>query len=206
MSDEVMSHLFEPFFTTKGLGKGTGLGLAVIYGIVKQHGGWINAYSQLGIGTTFKVYFPAYHGEGDAQPSRTQGEAVPAEEVRGKGERILLVEDEAGVRNLATQVLQASGYRVTACASAEEALTAFDREQGQFDLLFSDVVLPDRNGIDLVDLIQARKPGLPALLCSGYTDSRSRWRAIEERNIPFLQKPYPSAALLNAFRRVLGGR
>ena len=206
MNADVLPHIFEPFFTTKGLGKGTGLGLAVIYGIVKQHGGWINVYSQLGIGTTFKVYFPVFHGDGDGQPSLQHMEPASAEEVQGKGERILLVEDEAGVRNLATQVLQTSGYTVTACASAEEALTVFDREQGNFDLLFSDVVLPNQNGIDLVDLIQARKPGLPALLCSGYTDSRSRWHVIEERNIPFIQKPYPSAALLNAFRRVLGGR
>ena len=206
MTPDVQSHLFEPFYTTKGLGKGTGLGLAVIYGIVKQHGGWINVYSQLGIGSTFKVYLPAYQGMAGDPVARATVEESLSETLCGHGERVLLVEDERGVRNLATHVLEASGYTVLACESAEEALSVFERESGRFDLVFSDVVLPGRNGIELVDLLQAKSPDLPALLCSGYTDSRARWSVIEDRHIPFLQKPYPSAALLRAFRNVLDGR
>jgi PAS domain S-box-containing protein len=204
MSPDVLAHIFEPFFTTKEVGKGTGLGLAVSYGIAKQNNGWINVYSQEGHGTTFKLYLPVYAGADEAVAAEVGADVSAA--LHGHGERILLVEDEPGVRTLAAQVLQSAGYTLCVCSSAQEALRACAREGGRFDLLFSDVVLPDGNGVELSAKILAQHPGLPVLLCSGYTDERSRWIAIEEKGFHFLQKPYPLAALLDAVRKVLDAR
>lgn len=200
ISKEIRDKIFEPFFTTKGPGKGSGLGLAVIYGIVKQHNGWIHVYSQVGQGTTFKIYLPAYQG---AEPAKNVSATTGQQRARGHGERILLVEDEPGVRAVAIRVLQGSGYTVTAAANTAEARALFEQHDGHFDLLFSDVVLPDQNGITLAEELIARKPGLPVLLCSGYTDERSRWSAIEKGGFEFISKPYPSATLLANLRRIL---
>ena len=204
MNPDVQSHLFEPFFTTKPHGRGTGLGLAVVYGIVKQHNGWIHVYSQEGEGATFKVYLPVHGREAKPETPVDAGAAAPAD-ASGRGERILIVEDEPGVRNLSSQVLSSAGYQVAACDSAEEALTLFEREQGRFDLLFSDIVLPNRNGIELANLIRGKSPSLPVLLCSGYNDERSRWSSILEREFRFIEKPYPIAALLQTVRDILDG-
>ncbi len=198
---ELIHRIFEPFFTTKGQGKGTGLGLAVIYGIVKQNAGWINVESQVGQGSTFKVYLPAHaHGPDTAQPR--QPDEVPAT-LPGLGKSILLVEDEPGVLRLATLVLRSAGYCVTPCETAQEAHAAFDREGGRFNLLFSDVVLPGKNGIELATELRAKASGLPVLLCSGYADERVRWALIEQEGFHFLPKPYPTAALLQAVREAL---
>lgn len=203
MSKEVMARIFEPFFSTKGLGKGTGLGLSVIYGIVQQHQGWINVYSQEGQGTTFKLYLPtcaAAVGDSSALAAK------PAAPPRGRGERILLVEDAPDVRNLAVRVLRAAGYEVFIAGKAVEAYIRFKQEGGRFDLLFSDVVLPDQSGIEIAEYLQGQKPDLPVLLCSGYTDERARWTAIEQQRFHFLQKPYPAAELLRIVRAILDGR
>ena len=201
MSPEVQKHIFEPFFTTKGTGKGTGLGLAVIYGIVKQSNGWIHVYSKEGQGTTFKIYLPA---QATVQPMQSEPSKIAALPTTGRGERILLVEDEAGVRHLAYRLCLAAGYDVVACASAKEALAHWAHEQGRFDLLFSDVVLPDRSGIDLASHLVTEHPHLPVLLCSGYSDERLRWAAIEQHGFHFLQKPYPAAVLRQTIHRILG--
>jgi PAS domain S-box-containing protein len=197
MDEEIMQHIFEPFFSTKE--HSTGLGLAVVYGIVKQHEGWIDVSSEPGHGSTFRVYLPAFHRE----LAEEAGEAVSLEELQGSGERILLVEDDAGVRELSTRALAESGYVVFAAASAEEALDIFEREEGQFHLVFSDVVLTDQSGLQLVDHLRARKPDLPVLLNSGYTDRKAHWTTISERGWRFLQKPYDLADLLRAVREAI---
>ncbi len=207
MSPEVRAHLFEPFFTTKGAGQGTGMGLAMVYGLIKQHGGWINVYSEIDQGSTFKIYLPALAdtaaaADPDGHPldRPTAGAGAPD---AGKGERILLVEDDAGVRALGILVLQTRGYTVFSAVDARSALVLFDREDGRFDLLFSDVVLTDMNGIELAELLLARKPDLRILMTSGYTDDRSRWPVIGDRGWTFLQKPFASRDLLRAVRALL---
>ena len=200
MTREVQEHLFEPFFSTKGVGQGTGLGLAVIYGIVKQNNGWINVYSQPDQGSTFTIHLPAFQGAEPTAPDAARLEqAVP----RGRGERILLVEDEPEVRNLAAHVLKSFGYVITVAESATAARAAFAAAGQGFDLLFSDIALPDFSGIALADEIRASLPDLPVLLCSGYSDALTRWTDIGEKGYHFLQKPYPAAALLTLLRHVL---
>jgi two-component system cell cycle sensor histidine kinase/response regulator CckA len=194
MEQETLQHIFEPFFTTKETGRGTGLGLSVVYGIVKQHDGWVNVYSEPGQGTTFRVYLPACFG----RPEEKTAEAVSLEELQGNGERILLVEDDDEVRTFAAKALVANGHQVFEAANAEEAVTVFEREAGRFDLLFSDVVLPDGNGLELAEEVLARKPELPILLSTGYADEKAHWPLIRERGFPFLQKPYALAVLLQA--------
>ncbi len=199
MDQEVMQHLFEPFFTTKGEGQGTGLGLSVVYGVIVQHEGWISVHSEVGYGSTFRVYLPA-------SPVALQEQAPPrasAGELRGQGERILVVEDEPGVRTLASRVLAQYGYAVIEAASAAEALEAFEREAGELDLVFSDTILPDMGGLELVDRLRSRKPELPVVLSSGYTDQRSRWSDIHERGYFFIQKPYAPPDLLRMIGEAL---
>ncbi|MFW6112566.1 MAG: response regulator, partial [Chloroflexota bacterium] len=192
MNEETMSHIFEPFFTTKGPGTGSGLGLCTVYGIVKQHKGWINAYSKPGEGTTFKVYLPSL----SAVPEGETSEGVSERDLKGNGERILVVEDEEAVRKLAVATLRDNGYVVVEATSAKEAQDIFDKEKGDFDLLFSDVVLPDRNGVQLAHQLLARKQELLIVLSSGYTDDKSQAGIIRERGFRFLQKPYSLTDLL----------
>jgi len=199
MSAEVVQHLFEPFFTTKGVGKGIGLGLAAVYGIVQQHGGWINVYSAPGQGAIFRIYLPALPGAVE----RRTAEAIPLAKLRGNGERILLVEDERDVRAFASRALSRSNYVVLEAGRMAEALAIFAREKGEFDLVFSDVVLPDGSGLHLVDELLSRKPTLKVLLSSGYTDDKSRWAIIREKGFPFLQKPYSLIDLLRVVQAVI---
>ena len=196
MSREVKDHLFEPFFTTKKPGKGTGLGLAGIYGIVKQHKGWINVYSEEGTGTTFKVYLPVI--------GKTGAPAVqPGAEKTTPDVRILLVENDPTERNSAIRLLQDAGYQVSATESAKEACVQFDHEQADFDLLFSNIVLPDKTGIELADRLRKTKPGLPVLLSSGYHGQREKWKNIDSKGYHFLQKPFTATALLAAVYDIL---
>ncbi|MEW6378433.1 MAG: PAS domain S-box protein [bacterium] len=197
---ETVDHIFEPFFSTKEPGKGTGLGLSTVYGIVKQHEGFIQVESELGRGSTFRIYLPVL------VIAKTDDESLDAAslpEAPGNGERILLVEDETEVREFASIMLRENGYLLFEAASADEAVRIFDREKEHFHLLFSDVALPDKNGLELVDQLLSRKPGLKVLLCSGYTDERSQWSAIRERNFRFLKKPYTLNDMLQAVRDAL---
>jgi two-component system, cell cycle sensor histidine kinase and response regulator CckA len=199
IDQEIIPHIFEPFFTTKE--QGTGLGLSVIYGIVEQHEGWIEVYSEMGQGSTFRVYLPI-----SLSPAQREGhDAVVLNGLQGLGERILLVEDEEGIRTFVVQALSKEDYVVVAAATAQEALDLFERAGGDFDLVFSDVILPDRGGLHLVDQLLDRNPDLPVLLSSGYTDENSGWPIIQERGFPFLPKPYHLVDLLCAVKDALAG-
>ncbi len=201
--DELIPRIFEPFFTTKERGKGTGLGLSVIYGIVKQCGGWITVQSAIGMGTQFMLYLPANETV-DAVPA--ENTLMPAEvpfSMPGIGKTILLVEDEPGVRSLAALVLQSSGYKVHVCTGSDEAKAIFDKEGARIHLLFSDVVLIGQNGIDLAQDLRRQNPRLPCLLCSGYADETVRWEVIQKEGFHFLPKPYPVAKLLSAVAEAL---
>jgi CheY-like chemotaxis protein len=184
MDSEILSHIFEPFFTTKENDKGTGLGLAVIYGIVKQHNGWIQVESEPGRGSTFTVWLPTIK----IDPKQPIQKSPVKMEPQGKGQKVLLIEDEVSVRALVSSVLQSRNYLVMAAASAQEALAIF--KASDFDLIICDVVLPDRSGIDLMDELLKVKPNLKAIMSSGYLDDKSQYNAIQKRKLPFIQKPY----------------
>ncbi len=199
MDKKIIPHIFEPFFSTKKDGSGTGLGLSVVYGIVKQHEGWINVYSEPGQGSTFKVYLPTFSIRQKKQHKKTT--SLP--KLQGHGERILLLEDEQRVREFAARVLRENGYVVFNAGNAKEALDIFEREKGNFHLVFSDIVLPDKSGSLLAEQLLSRKPELSVLLCSGYTDQKSQWPLMREKGVRFLQKPYALADLLQAIREAI---
>ena len=196
----VMDHIFDPFFTTKEVGKGTGLGLSVIYGIVQQHKGWIEVKSELDIGTDFEIYLPAFFEKKEEDGLEWH---IPSQGLHGKGERILLIEDEYHVRKIAKTCLEQNNYQVEEVATATEALELFEERHTDFNLIFSDVVLPDKNGIELVQELLARNPEMNVLLSSGYTDHKSQWPIIKEKGFPFIQKPYKLDSLLLAVKKAL---
>lgn len=197
MSQQVQDHLFAPFFTTKEVGKGTGLGLAVVYGIVEGHHGWINVYSEEGQGTSFKIYLPVH--QHDPEPDAL-GE-FKSEEAHHK--RILLVEDDADMRDLVIHLLQGGGYQVSVAETTEEALVLFDSRTEEFNMLFSDIVLPKQSGIELADILREKVPSLPVLLYSGYRDQKERWCDLDSKGYHFLQKPFTITALMMAVHETL---
>jgi two-component system cell cycle sensor histidine kinase/response regulator CckA len=201
MPPEIKARIFEPFFTTKGVGKGTGLGLATVYGIVKQHQGWIEVESQVGVGTTFKVLLPA-NPRSIGVPKQTSVDL----KARGGTETILLVEDEMALRGLAMLVLRRHGYRVLEAGTGVEALSVWEEHKGQIDLLLTDMVMPEGlTGRELAKQLQARKPGLKVIYSSGYSLD-SEWTSFRLREAPtFLQKPYRLQRLVQVVRDVLDG-
>jgi two-component system, cell cycle sensor histidine kinase and response regulator CckA len=188
MGPETLSHLFEPFYTTKPLGKGTGLGLATVYGMVKQTGGYIWAYSEVGHGTTFKVYLPLAEDTAGARP-------VPSPRVHATGETILIVEDEPAVRHMTSRALQELGYGVMEASGGHEALGILEREGGQIDILVTDVILAGMDGPELARRAKQLRPELPVLFMSGYTDDDIVRRGLLDVGQPFLQKPFTPDAL-----------
>jgi two-component system, cell cycle sensor histidine kinase and response regulator CckA len=195
---EVQQHLFEPFFTTKEKGRGTGLGLSTSYGIVKQNRGEILVYSEVGIGTTFKIYLPRVNEPADVD--RTQAPEAP---VRRGTETILIVEDEEGVRRVLLEMLSQQGYRVLVASSGPEAIALCDKEQGTIDLLITDVIMPKMSGRELADNLRACRAGLKVLFVSGYTDSAIVHHGILEEGTVFLQKPFTPEQIAGKVRHVL---
>ncbi|MGD9548147.1 MAG: ATP-binding protein [Candidatus Krumholzibacteriia bacterium] len=198
MDRETQEHLFEPFFTTKDRGKGTGLGLATVYGIVKQSRGHIWVYSEPGRGSTFKVYFPQVFRESDAVPERR-----PTKPVQGKGQLVLLVEDDPTLRNLIGKTLTRGGYIVHAAGTGEEALAAVKTEGLAPAVLLTDVVMPGMNGRTLSDHLGGVIPGLKTLFMSGYTDNAIIHHGVLDAGIFFLQKPFTSDSLLASIQELL---
>jgi two-component system cell cycle sensor histidine kinase/response regulator CckA len=198
MSAETKSRLFEPFYTTKGLGKGTGLGLSVVDGIVKQSGGRIEVHSELGVGTTFKIYLPA-----TAPPTAVDAVGSNARASALGTETVLLVEDETAVREMTRAALQRRGYTVLPAASGAEALEIARENPGRIDVVLTDVVMPGMSGPQLVERLRAEQIVLPALFMSGYTSDAVLRHGIETGETDFLQKPFSPAALAAKLRQVL---
>jgi CheY-like chemotaxis protein len=197
-----MPRLFEPFFTTKEIGKGTGLGLATAYGIVRQHHGWIEVASQPGAGATFRILLPALETAAVAIPAARSEDAKPP----GGPETILVVEDDNTVRALTCRVLQNFGYKVWSAASGPEALEVWRQHAADIDLLLTDVIMPQGiDGRELADQLRAQRPGLKVVYMSGYSgglvgqDPNLVWRT----HTRFLQKPSPANQLLLTIRQLL---
>jgi two-component system, cell cycle sensor histidine kinase and response regulator CckA len=184
MAPETKARIFEPFFTTKEQGKGTGLGLATVYGIVEQAGGKVTVDSEVGRGTTFRVYLPA-----------AEAEPATAEEPAVSSPTVLVVEDEPAVRRLVCMVLEEEGYRVREASTGREALDLVARHAGAFDLVLTDVVMPDVNGPELVTRLAGLGHAVPVLFMSGYADSKLLSRGVSERTMTILRKPFTSAEL-----------
>ena len=202
MSEKVKAHLFEPFFTTKGVGEGTGLGLATCHGIIKQSGGHINVYSELGRGTTFKVYLPRVEQRTGVSTARPASPDLP----RGT-ETILLVEDDPSLREMASLLLQRLGYTVLAAANGVEALNVIrQRDTGHIDLLFTDIVMPQMDGKELSDRIRAVHPQTKVLFTSAYTENAAIHQGVLDGGVALLQKPFTPSALALKLRAVLDGR
>ncbi len=197
MTDEVRSHAFEPFFTTKVKGKGTGLGLATAYGIVKQSGGYITVDSAAGHGTTFRIYLPRV--EGTADSARTASSSL----LPTGTETILLVEDEPGVRRLSRTILEAQGYAVLEAASGDEALEVAQSHPGEIHLVATDVIMPGISGRVLWDRLRGLRPNSRVLFMSGYTDDAIARHGVLEPGIAFLQKPFTPLSLAQKVREVL---
>ena len=199
IAPENLDRIFEPFFTTKEIGKGTGLGLATVYGIVKQHGGWIEVESQVGQGATFRVYLPETPG------ATKPAEAAPAKiHMRGGTETILVVEDEQPVRELACGLLQAQGYRILAAESGVRALEVWRTHRSEIALLLTDLVMPDcLSGRELVEQIWAEAPALKVIFTSGYSADVAGEDWILQRGLNYLQKPYRPRQLVQAVRDCL---
>jgi len=200
MDEGTRARVFEPFFTTKEKGKGTGLGLAVVYGIVKQSGGSVWVYSEQGLGTTFKIYLPK------VEATSEKPEAITAYKRARRGtETVLLVEDETAVRSLLRDILESNGYVVLEASRAAEALETSERHRGPIQLLLTDVVMPGISGRKLADRLKTLRPETRVLYMSGYTDTAIVQHGLLEPGVAFLQKPFTPEALSRKIREVLDG-
>jgi two-component system cell cycle sensor histidine kinase/response regulator CckA len=199
IAPDYLPHIFEPFFTTKDVGKGTGLGLATVFGIVQQHRGWIKAESELGRGTAFEIFLPRL-----AQEAPVQTEDHPAEPVSGGCETILLVEDENPVRELMHELLSQQGYQIHEASSGREALTLWPKLRSSVDLLVTDMVMPGGVGGDeLADKLRREKPELKVIYCSGYSEAALSKNFHMAGHTDFLSKPFPPQKLLQSVRHCL---
>jgi CheY-like chemotaxis protein len=198
MGKEVLQNLFEPFFTTKEIGKGTGLGLSTVYGIVKQNMGFINVYSELGQGTTFRIFFSrhAVKKEKILAERKSQG-------IVGGQETILLVEDEASMLKLCRRMLEKLGYQVMAAGTPAEAIRLAEKFAGHIDLLLTDVVMPEMNGLDLCNRLLLTHPNLKRLFMSGYTANAIAHHGVLDEGVCFIQKPFSPENLSIKIRETL---
>lgn len=202
MDNSIKEHIFEPFYSTKELGKGTGLGLSMVYGIVKQHGGIIEVVSELGHGSTFRVYLPRNSSEAchslDTEAQRNRITRISTEET------IMVVEDNRMVRELAGAILREHGYTVISAASGQECLDALRHVSKSIDLILTDVIMPDMNGKVLYEHITQTNPGVAVIYMSGYTENLIAHHGVLDDGVVLIQKPFTREVLLNTVRKVLG--
>ncbi len=205
MSDEVMQKIFEPFFSTKEIGRGTGLGLSTVYGIVKQTGGYIFAESEEGKGTTMRVYLPRYiETAHDVEQGKIERRVEKPKDLTGQG-TVLLVEDEDAVRSFAARALSQRGYKVLEATTGAEALEIFNSHQGEVDLVVSDVVMPEMDGPTLMQKLRRERPDLKIIFISGYAEDAFRKHLAENEDFMFLQKPFDLKELAAAVKAALQG-
>jgi CheY-like chemotaxis protein len=201
MDEATAAQIFEPFFTTKGEGKGTGLGLATVYGIVKQSGATISVHSAPEMGTTFRIVFPVADAIDPTLLLRERPETTDA-----GSETILLVEDDNSVRDLTQRVLEMRGYNVLPARDGADGLRIASGPDVRIDLIVTDVVMPGMNGREFVEAIHGRTPGIPVLYMSGYTDDDILRRGLNDSSVAFLQKPFNAKSLARLVRSVLDAR
>jgi len=197
MDKETQVHVFEPFFTTKALGKGTGLGLSTVYGIVRQHKGMVQVYSEVGLGTTFKVYLP------NIEIPASTVEVKTVERAKGGTETILLAEDDQALQTLAARILESAGYTVLLASDGKEALDVFEKHAAEIDLCLLDVVMPKMGGKAVYDVLRQQHPGLLFLFSSGYSVDAIHTGFVLKEGIELIQKPYAPETLLRRIRQVL---
>ncbi|MGD9818139.1 MAG: response regulator [Desulfomonilaceae bacterium] len=200
MDGETLSHIFEPFFTTKSVGKGTGLGLATAYGIVKQHNGYILCYSEPGHGTTFKIYFPAISGE--KKPVSVSDEST----MQGGTETILLVDDDEDIRNLGARILEQKGYNVISAKNGKEGLEIYKKYGDRIGLIVLDLIMPEMDGKLCMEKILKINPGAKIVLASGYSPNGSAKTLISKGAKGFVSKPFLIKELLVTIREVLDSK
>jgi len=196
LNQKDLEHIFEPFYASSDSTKSTRLGLSVAYGIIRQHDGWISVKSHSRKGTTFLIYLPAIVKKKETTKAKTAA-------VKGSGERILIIEDEEDVRKLAIKALKKQGYSIFAAASGREAMDAFIQEGGNFHLVFSDIVLPDCNGIDLVKSFEDIRPGFKVLLSSGHAKYQSSKSQDKKTKFELLLKPYYLDKLVDKVHEII---
>jgi CheY-like chemotaxis protein len=199
MDSKILLKVFEPFFSTKAPGKGTGLGLATVYGIVKQHHGWVEVESEVDVGTTFKIFFPSADKAGDAVTEFTS----KPEPIRGGRESILIVEDEPGLREIVEAVMKEYEYQVAVASSGSEALQIWDKHGGRFDLVLTDMIMPGgMTGLELAEGLKKRKPNIRVIYTSGYSDELTG-KDLRRDDMTFLAKPYLPSQLARLVRKTL---
>jgi CheY-like chemotaxis protein len=195
---KILEKIFEPYFTTKKIGEGTGMGLAVVHGIVKSHHGHITVYSEPGKGTSFHVYLPLTAEETATLPEKTE-----PTELRGKGERILLVDDEEQIGAVVSALLSKNGYQVATFADGLQALAEFQQKPEHFDLVITDMTMPSINGAELAQKIMALRPEIPVILCTGQSELINREKAFAMGIRDYLTKPLLTEPLLVAVKTAL---
>jgi CheY-like chemotaxis protein len=198
MDKAILAHIFEPFFTTKGIGEGTGLGLATVYGAVKQNNGFVNAYSESGLGTTFTIYIPRHIGKATQLGTGEVAEYVP----RGD-EVILLVEDEPTILDMVKTMLEHLGFTVLAAGAPSEAIHLASNFAGQIHLLMTDVIMPEKSGRDLAESLVESRPEMKRLFMSGYTANIIAEQGVLEEGVLFIQKPFSKKDLAAKVREAL---
>ena len=199
MAPDIVQKIFDPYFSTKAMEKGTGLGLSVVHGIIKSHGGGIEVESEPGRGSTFRIYLPV------RAPTRLRARQTVAGEVSGGNERILLVDDEPAIVNMMKKMLERLGYRVTARTSSLEALEAFGANPGHFDLILTDMTMPQLTGMELARRARDLAPGIRIVLCTGFSEHVNKETAAAAGIEGFVMKPVVKSDLAGAIRKALDG-
>jgi CheY-like chemotaxis protein len=197
MDEKTRERIFEPFFTTKDVGKGTGLGLAMAYGIIKQHRGYVEVESELGMGTTFRIYLPVHHVAAE------DVSAIELSPIEGGTETILVAEDDETVRNLTSSMLEQFGYTVIQAVDGEAAVNKFMENRDKVQLLLLDVLMPKKNGKEVYEKIRIFEPDIKALFLSGYTADIMLQKGLLDKGVNFILKPIPMNDLLRKVRTIL---